>query len=235
MAIDEGIDALLADAAQEMDGATSSEEVLRVAVGWSVSLVPGCEMAGVTLRRRGGELETVAPSEQAVAECDELQYALGEGPCLDAITDEPVIVSADVAVDPRWPRWGPRVAQVHGVAGMLSVRLFSTDRVHGALNLYSRTADAFDRYSIDMAQLLATHVSVALRSALRDERLRLAVDSRNLIGQAQGILMVRYSLDAARAFSVLSRVSQERNMRLLDVAVHVIERRELPGAASHLR
>jgi len=223
--------AAMAAAARQMDDATTTESVLEIGVGWSVSLVPGCQMAGVTARRRRGRLESRAPSDPVVAECDRLQHELGEGPCLDAITDAPVISSPDAATDGRWPRWGPRVADEHGVASMLSVRLFSSDRVHGALNLYSRDRDAFDAYSVDIAVLLATHVSVALRSALADENLRVAVDSRHRIGQAQGILMERYALDAPGAFGVLSRVSQERNIRLIDVADHVVTRRVLPGAA----
>lgn len=228
METDAGFDARLALAAREMDAAAGSEEVLTIAVGWSMALVPGCEMAGVTLRRRRGRLESVAPSSEAVAACDRLQYELLEGPCLDAIADEPVIASADVSADDRWPAWGPRAAREHGIAGMLSVRLFTSDRVHGALNLYSREREAFDSYACDIAVLLATHVSVALRSALSDENLRVAVDSRHLIGQAQGILMERFSLDAARSFSVLSRISQDHNIRLVEVAEHVVERRRLP-------
>lgn len=230
MESDEEAGVLLAVAAREMDAAVSSDDVLAVAVGWSMTLIPACDMAGVTLRRRRGRVQSVAPSEDAVIDCDRLQYDLVEGPCLDAITDEPVITATDVARDPRWPKWGPRVAQAHGVVGMLSVRLFSSDRVHGALNLYSRQPAAFDADAIDLARLLATHVSVALRSALNDENLRLAVDSRHVIGQAQGILMERYSLDAARAFSLLSRVSQDGNIRLIDVADHVVRRRQLPSA-----
>lgn len=225
----EGLDTVLATAARQMDDADSSADVLDVAVGWSLSLVPGCEMAGVTLRRRRGVPESMAPSGPAVAECDKLQEILGEGPCLDAITDDPMIVSPNVAHDSRWPRWGPRVAAEHGVASMLSVRLFSSERTHGALNLYSRQLNGFDSDAKDIARLLGTHVSVALRSALADEQLRSAVDSRNRIGQAQGILMERYALDAERAFALLSRLSQDRNIKLIDIAEHVIQRRELPG------
>ncbi len=230
MDVDENLDSQFAAAAREMDDAGGSEDVLRVAVGWALELVSGCEMAGVTLRRRRGRLESLAPTEDAVVACDELQYELGEGPCLDAITDEPVISSTCVGTDDRWPRWGPRVASDHGVEGMLSVRLFSGDRTHGALNLYSRTPGPFDREAIEMARLLSTHVSVALRSAMADEHLRSAIDSRNLIGQAQGILMERLSLDASRAFAVLSRISQERNVRLIDVAAHLVQQRQLPLA-----
>ncbi|HLV54746.1 MAG TPA: GAF and ANTAR domain-containing protein [Actinotalea caeni] len=226
----DGLDIQLAQAAREMDAAEGSEELLDVAVGWSMAVVPGCQMAGVTMRRRRGRLESVSPSDPVVVACDLLQYELEEGPCLDAITDDTVIAAGDVARDPRWPRWGPQVAKDHGIAGMLSVRLFSSETVHGALNLYSREPGAFDTYAIDIAVLLATHVSVALGSALSDENLRLAVDSRHLIGQAQGILMERFSLDAAAAFAVLSRVSQDRNIRLVAVAEHVVRRRELPGA-----
>ena len=225
----EALEAALATAARAMDEASGSEDVLRVGVAWSVALVPGCEMAGVTARRRRGRIESMAPSDPIVGACDRLQEELGEGPCLDAITDDPLILSIDVGADDRWSRWGTQVSEEHGVAGMLSVRLVANDRVHGALNLYSRQRGAFDAYSTDVAVLLATHVAVALRSAMAEEDLRVAVDSRHRIGQAQGILMERYSLDGPAAFGVLSRVSQERNIRLIDVADHVVSQRELPG------
>lgn len=226
---DNRLDQLLATATREMDDAQSSERVLEVAVGWALSLVAGCEMAGVTLRRRRGRFESMAPSEPKVNACDELQYKLDEGPCVDAVTDEPLVRADDVSTDERWPRWGPRVAQDDGVRSMLSIRLFTSRQVHGALNLYSRSPSAFDVEAVDLARVLAVHVSVALRGALLDEQLQVAVDSRNLIGQAQGLLMERYSLDSERAFAVLTRISQDRNTRLVEVADHVVRRRELPG------
>lgn len=226
----QSLDRLLATAAREMDDATSSERVLEVAVGWALSLVPGCEMAGVTVRRRRGRFESKAPSEPKVTACDELQYELEEGPCVDAVTDDPLVRTDDVSTDERWPRWGPQVEQQHGVRSMLSIRLFTSRRVHGALNLYAFAPAAFDVEAVDLARVLAVHVSVALRGALLDEQLQVAVDSRNLIGQAQGLLMERYSLDSERAFAVLTRISQDRNTRLVEVADHVVRRRELPGA-----
>lgn len=231
----EGLEAAMATAARAMDGATSSEEVLRVGVGWSTALVPGCEMAGVTARRRRGRVESMAPSGPDVAACDRLQEQLGEGPCLDAITDDPLILSADVRTDQRWPLWGERVAVDYGVAGMLSVRLVSSDRVHGALNLYSRERDAFDAYAIDVALLLATHVAVAVRSALAEEDMRVAVDSRHRIGLAQGILMQQHSMDEHEAFVVLSRLSQDRNIRLIDLADQVVATRKLPARRAVVR
>ncbi|TNU73726.1 GAF and ANTAR domain-containing protein [Miniimonas arenae] len=224
----------LESAVREMDEALTSEQVLEVAVDWCQSLVPGCQMAGVTLRRRRGRVESVAPSDAAVERCDALQYDLAEGPCLDAITDELAIRSGDVGTDERWPQWGPRAAEAEGIAGMLSIRLFSGTKVHGALNLYSREVDAFDSEATDVARVLSTHVSVALRAMQADEDLRIAVDSRNLIGQAQGILMERFSLQSDGAFAVLSRISQDRNLRLIDVAEHVVTRRTLPdGGGAH--
>lgn len=224
----------LESAVREMDEALTSEQVLEVAVDWCQSLVPGCQMAGVTVRRRRGKVESVAPSDPAVERCDALQYDLAEGPCLDAISDELVITSRDVGTDERWPQWGPRAAEAEGIAGMLSIRLFSGTKVHGALNLYSREVDAFDSEATDVARVLSTHVSVALRAMQADEDLRIAVDSRNLIGQAQGILMERFSLQSDGAFAVLSRISQDRNLRLIDVAEHVVTRRTLPdGGGAH--
>lgn len=219
----------MAAAARSMDEAGSSAEVLRVGVEWSTALVPGCEMAGVTARRRRGRVESMVPSGPHVAACDVLQQELGEGPCLDAITDDPLILSPDVAQDERWPVWGKRVSEEYGIAGMLSVRIVSSDRIHGALNLYSRQQDAFDSYGIDVAMLLATHLAVAVRSALAEEDLSVAIDSRHRIGLAQGILMEQHAMDENEAFVVLSRLSQDRNIRLIDLAEQVVATRKLPG------
>ncbi len=79
----------------------------------AVAIVPGCEFASVSLRRRRGRVETTASTSELASACDALQYELGEGPCLEAVWDGDSYLAEDIATDPRWPRWGPRVA-AHG-------------------------------------------------------------------------------------------------------------------------
>lgn len=124
---------------------------------------------------------------------------------------------------------GPRVSTQLGVAGMLCVQLFTTADTLGGLNLYSHRADAFDDDSADVATYLAAHVAVAVAETQNSDQLRLAAVNRTVIGQAQGILMERFSIDAARAFDVLRRVSQDNNVKLRNVAQNLISTRHTPS------
>jgi AmiR/NasT family two-component response regulator len=70
---------------------------------------------------------------------------------------------------------------------------------------------------------------VALAGAEHEEQLRAGMTSRDLIGQAKGILMERFRLTPHQAFDVLSRVSQELNRKLVDVAAELTETGALPA------
>jgi len=111
---------------------------------------------------------------------------------------------------------------------VLSVRLFTSATTVGALNLFDPEPCRFDADDVAVAHVLARHAAVALASTRQVEHLELAVDARKLIGQAQGILMERFDLDADRAFAVLRRYSQHHNIKLRAVAQRLVETRQLP-------
>lgn len=216
----------LAQLASVFDELGTLEETLRAVTEAAVELVPGCEAASITLRRGNDRMGSVAPTAAFASEADHRQYTLDEGPCLDAARENPLVVSADVATDGRWPRWGPAVRDEHGVAGMLSIQLFSARAVHGALNLYSREPDAFDADAVALASVLSVHAGIAMRTSLLEQDLAAAVESRRLIGQAQGILMERFGLDPEAAFAVLRRLSQSSNVRVIEIAQRLVRERE---------
>ena len=221
----------LASAARDL-GSENVEHTLEKAVGLAVELLEDCEGAGVSLVRRDKSLETPAATDDWVTRGDELQYELQEGPCIDAVWEQELIHSPDLANDGRWPSWGPRVVEELGVASMLCMQLFTDKDAVGALNLYSRRAGAFgdasERYE---AQALAAHVAVALVAAQEIQQLNTAVVSRTVIGQAEGILMERFDIDGDRAFSVLKRVSMNTNCKLHTVASEFVNSRRLPPVA----
>lgn len=95
--------------------------------------------------------------------------------------------------------------------------------------MYSTTTEAFDPDDLDIATYLAAHVAIAVADSQTEEHLRLAAVNRTIIGQAQGILMERFAIDAHRAFDVLRRVSQHSNIRLLEVATTIVDTRQVPG------
>lgn len=177
---------------------------------------------GTTLIRNGGKrFETAGPTHDAVKVADDLQDELHEGPCVDAALESRTLVSNDLASDPRWPRWGPRIVHL-GLRSILSSEIHSEAGRIGALNVYGDGRREFTREDMETAQLLAAHAGVALRVAEKVEGLMTALDSRTVIGQAQGILMNQYSLEQDKAFAVLKRLSQDRNIRLAEIARRIV-------------
>ncbi len=206
----------------------------------ALDVVPGADLVSVTLRSQDGRFHTPVSTEPMAVELDELQYAAGHGPCVDSARKSgPAYArSGDLAVEPAWPDFGPAAA-VRGYRSVLSTALMpdaEPPHLSGALNIYSHHHDAFAGDTApDRALLLATHASLALagtravaRAELEHEHLRHALDTRDVIGQAKGILMHRRGLSADEAFDLLRRSSQELNVKLAELARTLTERhREL--------
>jgi len=195
----------------------------------AVEVVDGCDWASLSLRRGRHRVETVAATHPESELCDSLQYELGEGPSLGTIRDGECFVSQDVRCDPRWPRWGNRVAAV-GVGSVVSVRLISSTETLGALNCYSRSTRAFTPDDVDVAVVFAAHAANAMDAARTVAGLQTALQSRHLIGVAQGILMHRFGLSLDQALEVLRRYSSHSNTKLTDVAQLVVDNGDLPDA-----
>ena len=214
---------LSALAAGEPDVDYTAERVVQIAVQ-----TVECDAGGLTVFK-GRRFTSVAASEPIVEDADRLQYELGEGPCVEAAWEQDTFVSNDLALDPRWPTWGPKAAAL-GLGGLMATRMSVGDKVLGALNLYAERPRRFTSDDRAFAHIFATHATAMLLATREIQNLRLALDARTLIGQAQGILMERFGLDESKAFSVLRRYSQESNVKLRDVADVVISTRRLPGA-----
>jgi len=218
----------LAAAARSFAAETGKQDLLARGVAIATEIFSGCHYAGVSIVHRKGVIDTPAATNEAVRTLDELQFTLKEGPCFDAIWSGETVHVVDLARDPRWPRWGPRVVADLGVASMLSYRLFITGETLGALNLYSRSLDAFDPDDINNGYALAAQLAIAIAGADTTEQLTSAIASRTAIGQAEGILMERFDLQPAQAFAVLTRISQHSNVRLHLVALELVKTRKLP-------
>lgn len=217
----------LSDVARAMQAETGMQATLDEAVLSAMQIIDGCDMAGISITHKNG-IDTPAGTHETMRRIDELQYALGQGPCLDALHEHHTVSSANLATDQRWPVWGPQMAREIGVASSVSYRLFISENSLGALNLYSRQAGGFDEDDIHNGFALAAHVAVAVAGAEHAEHLERALVNRQTIGQAEGILMERFSLSADQAFGVLRRISQDRNIRLHLIADQVVRTRETP-------
>ncbi|GAB2840398.1 GAF and ANTAR domain-containing protein [Actinoallomurus bryophytorum] len=202
----------------------------------AVELVDGCEAAGIlTVRRRasgrGGyrhTVRTLACTDDLVEASDQLQEEVGEGPCFDATRDRrEVLRIADMSDQAeRWPLFTPRAREL-GIGSMIGFMLFTSEQNLGSLNMYSRSPGALTERSEQVGWLLASHAAVAFASARSGEDLHASIASRTDIGQATGIVMERHKVAEDQAFAMLSKASQDNNIKLRELARHVIDTGEI--------
>jgi hypothetical protein len=187
----------------------------------AVDTVPGADGGSVSLVRHG-RIESLRATGDDIRKLDELQNDFHDGPCVSAI-DEPPEGGAQLAVDlagedaDRWPLFTPPVVEA-GYRAMASVSLSTEDGTRAALNLYSHAPGSFDTYSCHVAELFALQAAGVIFGTNRAVQLQQAVETRDVIGQAKGILMERFTLDDASAFEMLAASSQNANMKLVAVA-----------------
>ena len=219
-----------AEVVRELLGEPVAERSLQRSVDMAVATVPGADYAGITLTRHK-KVWTPAATDPLVEQIDAWQYRLKQGPCLDAIWQDDICQIPDLHSETRWPQWTPRAVEL-GARSVLSVRLATPEHTIGGLNLYSRASYAFDEQSIDIAHAYAAIASSALRAVERAEGLQTAMQSRHVIGMAQGMLMLRYGLDEDQSFRFLARVSQSNNIKLRDVAVRTVQELQSEAGAT---
>jgi GAF domain-containing protein len=198
------------------------EETLAVITRVAAETIPGIVEASISVTTKEGRIETLAPTGPRVIRADHLQYELGEGPCLHAALEEPVVAVNDLANDPRWPDFGPKAAAL-GFGSQVAFQFRATPHVRGALNLYALEPNSIDQDSIHLGGMFAGQIAVAMGWARQDQTLTEALATRNVIGQAVGIVMERYQLDSDRAFSFLTRLSQTSNTKLNAIAAALVE------------
>jgi GAF domain-containing protein len=218
---------VVAELASELGDTPSLEELLQRALELAVEIVPGCEQAGISLLQNR-VVETPASFGELAATCDKLQERLGEGPCVTALLESEVICIDDIDGDARWPKFAAAAAQ-QGVRSMLACRLATQRDKLGALNMYSTEPGAFTVESEQMAAGYAAHVSLALSALDRESNLRRALASREVIGQAMGILMERHRITASQAFDVMVHASQRSNVKLRVIAEELVRTGSLPA------
>ena len=220
-----GLAALYADIGRQLDGHVRLADALAAVAETSVARVPGVDWASIT-RGRGGSFETVAATDRAARQVDDIQYELGRGPCVDAILQETVFQTGDLGADPRWPEFG-RLAVAAGVHSMLSFRLFlEDDDLIAGLNLYSTGKDVFDDDALTVGTVLATHGALAISAAAARERaaqLQQALLTNREIGVAMGVLMNQHKITRSGAFDLLRVASQNTNRKLAEIATEVAD------------
>ncbi|MET3951665.1 GAF and ANTAR domain-containing protein [Arthrobacter sp. UYEF36] len=207
----------LGDIARELQHEEDPDSVLAGIVHAALELVPHAAEASVCLVTGDRTVDSRAASSDLPRLVEALQSETGQGPCLEASYEERVVSVPDLGSDGRWPEFS-RAAYNLGARSMLSFQLFVDGAHLGALNLFARDVGAFDAESERIGAMVAAHAAVAVAGSQQVSQLTQALDTRDLIGQAKGILMERYKITAQQAFLLLSRASSELNIKLHDVA-----------------
>lgn len=196
--------------------------VLDRIVHLSTETIDSCEHAGITVVE-GGTVSSPASSDDIPALVDRLQAETGQGPCIDAIKEHKAFYTGHLSGEDRWPAFSARASAESGVESVLSLRLFVGDDTLGALNLYSSTRDTFDAHDTAIAAVFATHAALAWSTSQTIVDLRAAIGTRQLIGEATGILMTRQDITRTEAFDVLRRASQRLNIKLSVIAEQIVQ------------
>jgi GAF domain-containing protein len=210
-------------------GETDLDGVLSRVADLARRTVPGAAQVSITLLRERGAV-TTAHTGQIALQLDELQYERGAGPCLEAATTGTTVEVPDTSADDRWNGWGAEAARA-GMCSVLSLTLPIGDEVNGALTIYGAEPHVFDAAAVTLAQTFSRYAAVALTNAqLYDataglaRHMRAAMESRAVIEQAKGIIMGEHRCTPDEAFAMLTRVSQDTNRKLRDVAAALVER-----------
>ena len=214
-----------------LGGVLLSHETLETTVKLVTQLasetIPATTGAGVTLIDLRGRRSTAA-TDTLVEQADRLQYELDTGPCMAAWRDRVIVRIEDIDVETRWPQWTAAVAQ-HGIRSVLSVPLVAGESAVGAMKVYSRQPGAYDDRAQHLLELFARQAAILLSNTLTladaqeaHRNVTAALEYRDIIGQAKGILIAQGAPHADAAFAMLVSASQRSNMRLHDVARQLV-------------
>ncbi|MBO0871194.1 MAG: GAF and ANTAR domain-containing protein [Micromonosporaceae bacterium] len=220
--VPDGLAVTFSRLARSLHQESGLDDTLRGIVSAAVQTVPGAQEAALSVIEGRRGVRTRAGSAEFAYQVDQVQYDTGEGPCLTSLSEQCTVRLSDVATETRWPSFTPRAAEL-GVGSMLAVQLYVEQDNLGALNLYSRQAGAFTDESEQVGLVFATHAALAMAEAQGQERMHRAVEVRDLIGQAKGILMERHKVTGDQALNLLVRASQNSNRKLVEIAAHLVE------------
>lgn len=211
------------------------EDVFRLAVVGIENLVPAATCVGVTVLEPGGRLRAAVPGVELLERLQQAQAVLREGPSVSALGASgptapvaPVWVEdmgSETGPDGRWPRFAPEAVRLD-VRSALSLPLILNGRPRvpvASLDLFTRTPGAFGSATRLLAEVYAQQTAIALDHAQRVADLGRAVQSRDVIGQAKGILMHRHRIDADGAWAMLAEASQAANLKVRDVAAWLVD------------
>lgn len=212
----------LADFARSLrDTRRSMSETLDEILRYATGLLDGADIGCITTLTKG-KRTVVASTDSLAEELCRFQYESGDGPIATEVRDIEIIVADDLESETRWPQFATTATQ-NGIRSLVAFQLYSNGEDVGALVLYGRTARAFSSDVVAVGEALAAHAAVALLGARDNEQFERGLASRDIIGQAKGMIMERYDIDAIQAFDLLAKLSQQQNLPLNRIARELVE------------
>jgi GAF domain-containing protein len=216
----------LSELARTLQADSDTESVLEDIVCTAIRLIPHAAEASISLVRARRTIESFAASSDLPRDVDAVQSETRQGPCLDAAYTEQIVRVPNLSKEPRWPKFAERAWDL-GARSMLSFQLFVEGDNLGALNVYGDDVNVFDEECEQIGLLIAAHAAVAFADSQEIKQLNDALTTRDLIGQAKGILMERHKISAHQAFTLLTTVSANTNIKLIHIAEHLAVSGEL--------
>jgi GAF domain-containing protein len=204
------------------------EDLLTQVATYAVQAIPGADGAGLTLLEQD-RADTIVATAPFVAEVDDIQYRMDQGPCISAAREGQTVVSGSLGGDSRWPRFGGRVARL-GVHSVVSLPLITPDGVVGAMNVYAHGKNVFDDRAAELGQVFAAPAAIAVQNAhvlaqtrRLAHRLQSALELRGVIDRAVGILMSRSGGTEHEALERLRALSQHEHRKLAEIARQIVD------------
>jgi GAF domain-containing protein len=223
----ETIRAAMAELVANFTNPTDITPTLEAVTSHAVELIAEIDFADILLVDGDGH-RSVAATAAIATELDVVQTNLREGPCFAAATEHATILCPDLTAEPRWPEFAAAAVRA-GVGSMMSFQLYTATRPRrgaggrGALNLFSYGKHDFSVEAQALGAMLATHAAAALIAADRQTQFDSALAGRDVLGQAKGVLMERFKIDAVHAFNLMVRLSQDTNTPVRVIAQRIVE------------
>jgi len=218
----------LADLSRLAAGKLDLESLLTRVAGYAVHAIPGADGAGLTLTEQDPP-DTLVATAAFVSEIDDIQYGMGQGPCISAVAEAKPLLSGSLGGDPRWPRFGGRIARL-GVHSVVSLPLITPDGVVGAMNVYARAKNVFDERAAELGMVFAVPAAIAVQNAHAlaqtrrlAEQLQAALETRGMVDRAIGIMMSRSGGTDVEAMNRLRELSQAEHRTLAVVARGIVD------------
>lgn len=209
-------------------GRLDLKDLLTSVATLAVQAIPGADGAGLTLLE-DNRSDTLVMTGPFVREVDDIQYGLGQGPCISAAAEGQTMRSGSLGGDARWPKFGSRVARL-GVHSAVSLPLITPTGVVGALNVYAHVKHAFTERAAELGEQFAVPAAIAVQNAqvlAQAQRLaaqlQVALDTRGVVDRAIGIMMSRNGGTEEQALTRLRLLSQHEHHKLVAVAQNIVD------------